>query len=267
MSAVTEFTTITTAFAAASPVPAGRIAWDAMGGPKFTPPTINPATPEDSIWVRPVAKPVLGTEQSFWANDSDTLRQGLLAFECFGPVGVGVDQVGAVARDSALIFHRQDFGALHFDETSGLDKVTNDGAWEQWNSYVGYYVQEAANSEAAVATNNYNVTQSAHGFTVNQLIGLFAGTWQTFVATAAGVTGLELFGFASYVPNANEFTVVVGDIARLTGHSNGTGPWYADQSTAGAVTTTKPTSGVLLKTGVGLDANRATVAQSEPTEL
>lgn len=109
---------------------------------------------------------------------------------------------------------------------------------------------------------------SAHGFSV--------GDWLTYDTAAApnvwskavadGVANLEMVGLVSRVPDTDSFDIVTGTSVVITAHGETLGPLYLDTTTAGTVTTTKPTSATdagafMRQVGVATTANRITVTQ------
>jgi len=245
-----------------------RIAFDRMGGPKFVPPTIDPDTPEDSIFIRPMARTQAGTERSFWANDNAVYREGILTIEAWGPVGTGWDQTATILETHLLIFSKQDISNVHFGVASGLDPrgdVTAPGAWEQVNGYVGYSVFEQESSEVPVASSIVEITLA--GLSENDFVALNDSndTWEKGIAdTSAHV--YSRWGFVLDV-NGSTAQVATEGNPRRTAHGLGTGRLYVSQSTAGSVSTTKPTSGVFWNPAVGLNANRLAVLGNAPIQL
>ena len=272
MSRLSEMTTITSTIAGNTTLPLERVAWDAMGGPKFTPPTITPDTPESSIFIRPRARTLAGTETDYvYLGGTTASRRGILTIEAWGPVGVGWDELGSVVEDHLLIFSQQQFGNLTFFPASGLDprgEFGSDGAWEQVFGYVGYQVFEPESAENPVSMMMLQITQASHGFAKGDFVALNDSndTWELGVADASS-HNYSRWGFVTYQPNANDFTVATDGNPRITGHAKGTGRLYVSQSTPGAVSTTAPSSGVYWNPAIGLDANRLAVLGNAPVRL
>lgn len=92
--------------------------------------------------------------------------------------------------------------------------------------------------------NNYPnlqlITQSAHGFTVGQVLGLSGSTFVT--AKADTVANAEVVGIVFNVVSTNVFQLVTdGRITGLTGLTAGT-VYFLSPTTAGAITATAPTT-------------------------
>ena len=150
------------------------------------------------------------------------------------------------------------------------------GPWGEWTRadldipfkrLKSFGVTDAADLAGAVS-NTQIVTQAAHGFLV--------GDWITYDTAAApnvwskavadGVADLNLIGLVLKVQDTSTFSVSTGGSSVVTAHGETLGALWLDVSTAGAATTTMPTSvaspGAFAKqVGVATTANRITVQQ------
>lgn len=94
----------------------------------------------------------------------------------------------------------------------------------------------SGSSGGAVSSTTKDISQSTHGFAVKDVV-YYNGT-----AYAKGIASDDIVGIVSTVADANNFTITTeGYVSGLSGLSAGT-MYYADQSTAGALTSTEPTT-------------------------
>lgn len=265
---------IYTRFLAQSPVPTSRVNLAMFNGSVFNPPSIDFDTPSNSTWVRPQVDAVPGATPIGIGQSAAMQRRGILTVAHFFVAGSGETDI-SIVNDTITAFHRIEVSGTglvaEFEDADEPDAVgfTDDEAWFQINATIPFRVQES--STESLTLNQYiSVSQSSHGFAVGDCIGFNDSTtqWQKIVATTAGAANISLVGFCYFVPNANRFMAALpGSTVLMTGHGFGTGALYLDQSTAGSVTTTAPTSGVKWKVGSALDANRVAVLQTEPESL
>lgn len=103
-----------------------------------------------------------------------------------------------------------------------------------------------------------SITQAAHGFAAKDWIGFDGTSW---VKVAALEASPRCDGIVSSVIDANAFYFLPSGLLTLTGHGYTAGPLYLSQVTAGAVTSTAPTSGVSQQVAIVYDANRLVVQQ------
>jgi hypothetical protein len=103
------------------------------------------------------------------------------------------------------------------------------------------------------------ITQVGHPFAVGDWVGQ-SGTWVKSIADGIGTLAQ---GVVTTVVDADTFVLTAAGAVRITAHGWGSTPaaLYLDQATAGAVTTTIPTSGLLQQVGTIVDADRIIVNQ------
>ncbi|MCW1908620.1 MAG: hypothetical protein KIH63_004735 [Candidatus Saccharibacteria bacterium] len=93
---------------------------------------------------------------------------------------------------------------------------------------------------ASGAATSFNVSQTAHGFAVGDVVYLNSSTYTKAKADAASTA--ESVGVISVIVDANTFTLVTnGQITTLSGLTAGT-VYFLSDSTAGAYTATEPTT-------------------------
>lgn len=99
-----------------------------------------------------------------------------------------------------------------------------------------------AASAGAVGATTTAVSQTAHGFSVGNVL-TYSGTNDTYAAAKAdSAADAEVVGIVSAVADANDFTLLTeGMITTLTGLTAGTTYWLSDSS-AGSYTSTPPTT-------------------------
>ena len=99
-----------------------------------------------------------------------------------------------------------------------------------------------------------SISLTSHGFSAGQVIRKTGSSYVT--AQANSEANAVVFGVVETITDANNFTVVYAGKVTKIGHGYGIGSiLYLDQSSAGALTTTKPTSGVSKPVAVVSDAN------------
>ena len=129
-------------------------------------------------------------------------------------------------------------------------------------------VTDAADLAGAVSDVE-TVTQTAHGFAVGDVLSWdeAAAPDDWALAVGDGVQNLRLVGLVTAVPDVNTFRVATGGSSVVTAHGETIGALWIDTATAGALTSTEPTSaanpGKRRKLfGSATTANRITVVQT-----
>ena len=102
------------------------------------------------------------------------------------------------------------------------------------------------------------ISQAAHGLAAKDWVGFNGTSW---VKVAALETSPRCDGIVSSVIDANAFDLVPSGPLTLASHGYTAGPLYLSQVTAGAVTSSAPSSGVLQQVAIAYDANRIIVQQ------
>jgi hypothetical protein len=109
------------------------------------------------------------------------------------------------------------------------------------------------------------ITQTAHGFSVKDVIGHNGTAWTKAKSTAV-VTDVQAQSFVESVIDANTFTIVTHGVMVVTGHGLTVGEHYwLSQSTAGAITATTPVSGISQHVLYVRDVNTLFVDIDQPT--
>ncbi len=94
---------------------------------------------------------------------------------------------------------------------------------------------------AGQGANQLVISETAHGFAVKDWVGQVSGTWSKAIADGVGPLSS---GVVSTVIDADNFVLTTIGALLLEAHGWSAGELYLDQSTAGAATSTAPTSGV-----------------------
>jgi len=104
------------------------------------------------------------------------------------------------------------------------------------------------------------ITETAHGFSRDDFVGESGGSWAKAIADGVGPLA---DGVVSAVIDADTFVLTVIGAVKLTGHAWGSAvvQLYLSQSTAGAATSTAPTTGLSQQVATVVDANRIFVNQ------
>jgi len=108
------------------------------------------------------------------------------------------------------------------------------------------------------------ITETAHGLSETNAAGLASGTWQKAIADASGPYSN---GLVSTVIDADTFMLTTVGTVRLESHGWSEGKLYLDQSTAGALTSSAPTTGVVQHVATAVDANRVIVHEYLPADI
>jgi hypothetical protein len=112
-----------------SPTP--NIAWDGYGGPTFTPPALDPADPEASLWIRPSH---IYREQAvmYGGGWHISIGRGQLAIQVFGAPGLttGPDEVTpAAATTIADLFRGEAIDGIEFETCEQTQVNDPDSNW------------------------------------------------------------------------------------------------------------------------------------------
>lgn len=155
----------------------------------------------------------------------------------------------------------------HFVQSlDGSDRVLNDftyldsivpGYWtgmtkqSEYNDALGYgFALLSAAVQAAAAPSKFSrtVTKTSHGFTSGDLMkGLYetggsdSGSGAYYLSQGDSATHGRMLGILTSITDANHFVLSWGYMDGFSGLT-ASSPYYQDPSTAGAFTTTKPTT-------------------------
>lgn len=150
------------------------------------------------------------------------------------------DSLAAIFRAASPTADR-----IWFDEPS----YRYHGEWGEWlradldipyRRLESFGVTDAAELAGAVSDAEV-VSQASHGFAVGDWIEFASSTWSK--AVADGVSDLNIVGVVSVVQDSDTFSVTMpGSSVVITAHGWALGPLWLHTSTAGTVTSTKPTS-------------------------
>lgn len=260
MSWTNEQLAIAQTFAAETSITSARIAWDDFGG-KFTPPTVDPtSSPAAVVWVRPSVRGVAGTSRPWGLGaTSPRYREGLVYVQHFGPAEYGEASLAPKVDETIGIFERRSIAVgttRVVCRDAEINRVGSSGSWHQINVTVPYYVQDDADGITGVpeGATVREFTQSSHGFAVGNAIYRKAdSTWAKAQADAAGTLALGLVTRVS----GDVFAVSAPGGFFVIEHGLGSTPAdvYLSQGTAGALTTTAPTTGISQRLGRVISAS------------
>ena len=266
---------IYTRILANNPVPSARVNLSMFNSDQasWTDPAPDFATPGNCTWWKPQIDSVPVFSQPWVGEAAPMYRRGLFTAEWYFLAGTGETDFDTPINALNTALHRQSFNGVEFDDFQEPDVLglTDDDKWFRVDSSAGFVVQQSS-TESLIVNQYISVLSNpvSHGFAVENVVGFndSTGQWQKIVATTAGVANISQIGFTYFVPSVNDFMIALpGSIVSLPGNSFGTGALYLSQSTAGAVTTTVPTSGVSWKVGSSIDASRVAVKETEPQSL
>ncbi len=173
---------------------------------------------------------------------------GATSFEIPNSASPTVDAAGEIAIDTTITDHT---GLITYhDGTEALYVVgMPTGNLSTADGYVVAY--DATNNEFEMVAQSgggggsesteHDVNQTSHGFSVGDVVRISGATTYT-EAQADSATNAEVAGVVSAVAGANDFTLTTaGYITGLSGLTANT-LYYLDPSSAGAVTSTEPTT-------------------------
>ena len=119
----------------------------------------------------------------------------------------------------------------------GFRYNTDLGFLEYWSPTLAAWIEVGSGSGGS---NTDQISQTAHGFTVGQLVYLNGGTYTLAIATATA--SAEVVGIVSSVINANTFVLTTSGLCTgLVGLTPGV-VYFLSTSVAGALTTTDPST-------------------------
>ena len=143
--------------------------------------------------------------------------------------------------------------------------ITPDGLWSLWIIAVPFVWLFEPGASALVSGETspiVSATKASNGYAVGDGVSLESGVWEG--AIADGTQTLALTGIVSRILSSDDFEVAIGENLTIPSHGNSTGALYVSQSTAKALVSTKPTSGVIKQIATATDANHLTVQQLLP---
>ena len=268
---------IRTRILANSTVPTARVNVAAFNGAKFDYPESDYTTNGNAVWIHPQADSVPQSARPLGIGMTAPMhRQGLLTLSFFFMANVGESDFATYIDPLVEAMQRKEFGVVQtgdFDEPDYIGEDENHGSeFSRVDLQCGYNILEWPTTSLIV--DNYITIESnpaTHGFAVLDVVGHndSTGDWQQVVATTAGYANISELGVVFYVPNTNDAILALpGAVVSITGHGLTVGALYVDQSTAGLISNTEPTSGVRWRVGTALDANKIHVnPDDQPEEL
>jgi hypothetical protein len=173
-----------------------------------------------------------------------------------------IDTLMAIFNDAADVD-----GSIYFDEPflepSSIQYPGSVGEWRQATIRVPIRrFQDISTTQllrlAGMGDTQMVITESGHGFAVGDWVGESSGTWSKAVADGVGVLSS---GVVSTVVDANDFVLTTIGAVKIASHGWSAGPLYLDQSTAGAATSSAPTTGISQQIAIAVDADRIIVNQ------
>ena len=166
------------------------------------------------------------------------------------PNGAGIVNASNLTINSAYSFPTSDGSANQILKTDGSGSLT--------------FANESSGGSSSGENISYSVTQSSHGFSVSDVL-YFDGTSYA-KAQADDSTTLGLF-LVSSVTDTNNFTVTLS--GKVTGLSSLTaGEYYfLSNATAGALTTTTPTTGYNNPILFAISATEGIILPYRPFEI
>lgn len=105
---------------------------------------------------------------------------------------------------------------------------------------------------AGVSGSTRTISQAGHGLAVKDWVGFNGSAWVKVTATAGQP---RCDGVVSAVVDSSTFVLSPVGPVTITGHGYTLGPLYLSQGTAGTVTSTQPSSGIVQQMAVAYDAN------------
>ena len=155
-----------------------------------------------------------------------------------GGIQLGFDKNGLIVIDPTSSSNTAQVKKFSTDGTLASNSDTVVPTEKAIRTYV------TANAGVSERTQR-TVTETAHGFAVGNVIAQYGGSDSTpgnwHKAQGDTLQHAQGIGIVTSVPSANSFVVSQGYLTGLSGFSGGTN-YYVSPSTAGTLTTTKPTT-------------------------
>lgn len=251
MTVYSEVRAIVSRFSAQTSIAA--VEYAAANAPPLQTPTVDPADYAASIWARlnltPVPRavaPLAGVGRPGPVGIgplAPTYREGLITVEHFGPRGSGADGLLGKVDETRAIFHRARFGNVVCRDAEPADIVGSEDEWFQVNAGIFYYVMELFEEGDMADRVVETYAQAAHGRTVGEAVAL---TGSGIAAAQANASETLAVGVVSRFRTADKIDVAHEGLVTVAAHGYGAvgTRLYLSQVTAGALTTTAPTTGL-----------------------
>ncbi len=232
----------------------------------FTPPTPTspPATPASYVAFELAYD---NTEQTDFAGGYRV--DGRVELGVWVQQGCGDELMRSHMSTLYGIFDAVDSSGIYFGEPSPGELPTVEGDWYGRGlaipfTHFGALTAAEVATLAGVGSTSRTISQTAHGLAAKDWVGFSGSSWGKVAATLAAV---RCDGVVSAVLDADTFVLTSVGAVTLTGHGYTLGPLYLSQGSAGAVTSSAPSSGVSQQVGVAIDANTVLVLQMERLSL
>lgn len=192
---------------------------------------------------------------------------GVLTNEIYVPMGFGPGRSDRIADYIADDWRGISLRNMTFRGPARIRVGSGDGRWYQLVVEVPFqrddYHSISTFSEGAVAIEITLSTALANGFTTRQWVTPVSG--EMALAIADGIQGMNTVLPITAINSATEFVVATGGSVTFLSHGYTVGATlFLDQSTAGDITETEPSSGWIKQVGVVLDANTIDVQSLNP---
>lgn len=241
------------------------IAWDAFNGSEYT-------RSADTEFIRPRIEDGEANWKGIGGINRRARKYSTLVIEVFQPIGSG-DTRGAQLCDSLIAGFTPSPNAelgVSFWRRAWAEDVGSDGTFHKWIVFAPFYSEETV-SVPVEPDEEVEVLQTvtSHGFVAKDLIRWDGSTWVKALATAATTLADAI---VTSVVNANQFQILYlhETEASILAHGLGSGgtKLYLSAATAGAITTTAPSSSGQFVQQIGRvkDANTL-ILQSTPAEV
>lgn len=180
---------------------------------------------------------------------------GVVLVDIFVVEGTGDGTARTYADSICNIFRRIQVDGIRFIEPMARESVTQEPGWYRWTVEVPF----EADSDPGVSSVSASypvqlVAQSSHGFAVGDFVYASGGTWAKAQADDGGTLAL---GCVIGAPDVDNFRVALWGTATVPSHGYGSAgaKVYLSQDTAGAGTTSAPTTGIRQQVATVIDAD------------
>lgn len=180
---------------------------------------------------------------------------GVVLVEIYTVDGTGDGTARTYADSICNIFRRIEVDGILFREPMAYESASQEPGWYRWLCEIEF--QADSNPAEPSVSASYPVqliSQSAHGFVVGNFVYASAGTWAKARANSASTLSL---GVVVGVPDAGNFKVALWGTANVPSHGFGSAGTkvFLSQVTAGAGTTSAPTTGISQQVATVIDAD------------
>lgn len=200
---------------------------------------------------------------------SNSRRQfGVVIVEIYVPDGTGDSTARTYADSISDIYRRIHVDGVRFQEPRAGRASTQEHGWYRWLCEIEFEADTfPGEPSVSVSYPTEVVTQAGHGFNVNDWVYVSSGTWAKARADSASTLA---FGVVTEATDTDNFKVTLSHgKANIPSHGHGAAGTkvYLSQDTAGAGTTSAPTSGIKQHVATVFDADHLIVHDYQPESL